>query len=46
MVVLTFLVAVSSAGALGVLGAFPLPLQREVGWDTASISGALALTDA
>jgi cyanate permease len=43
MVALTFLVALSSAGALGALGAFLLPLQREYGWDTASISGALAL---
>src|SRR3954453_15807033 len=43
MVALTFLIAVSSAGALGVLGAFLLPVQREFGWDTSSISGALAL---
>ncbi|MBR0644122.1 MFS transporter [Plastoroseomonas hellenica] len=43
MVALTFLVAVSSAGALGILGALLLPLQGETGWDTASISGALAL---
>ncbi|MDO9711626.1 MFS transporter [Paracraurococcus lichenis] len=43
MVGLTFLVSLASAGALGVLGAFLLPLQREFGWDTASISGALAL---
>lgn len=43
MVGLTFMVALASAGALGVLGAFLLPLQREFGWDTASISGALAL---
>ncbi|TDG10631.1 MFS transporter, partial [Paracraurococcus ruber] len=43
MVGLTFLVSLASAGALGVLGAFLLPLQREYGWDTASISGALAL---
>src|SRR5919199_6663575 len=43
MVGVTFFVAVSSAGALGVLGAFLLPLQREFGWETASISGALAL---
>jgi sugar phosphate permease len=43
MVGLTFLVTLASAGALGVLGAFLLPLQREFGWDTASISGALAL---
>lgn len=43
MVALTFLVALSSAGALGVLGALLLPLQAETGWDTGSISGALAL---
>src|SRR3712207_7499708 len=33
----------SSAGALGILGALLLPLQRDFGWDTGSISGALAL---
>jgi MFS family permease len=43
MVALTFLVALASAGALGILGALLLPVQREFGWDTASISGALAL---
>lgn len=43
MVFVTFAVAVSSAGALGVLGAFLLPVQREFGWDTSAISGALAL---
>ncbi|WP_431281031.1 MFS transporter [Humitalea sp. 24SJ18S-53] len=43
MVGLTFLVALSSAGAMGILGALLLPVQREFGWDTASISGALAL---
>ena len=43
MVALTFLVAVSSAGALGVLGAMLLPVQREFGWETSAISGALAL---
>lgn len=43
MVALTFLVALSSAGAMGILGALLLPLQREYGWETASISGALAL---
>ena len=43
MVALTFLIAVSSAGALGVLGALMLPLQRETGWDISAISGALAL---
>ncbi|WP_203073161.1 MFS transporter [Falsiroseomonas ponticola] len=43
MVGLALLVAVGSAGALGVLGALLLPVQREYGWDTATISGALAL---
>lgn len=43
MVALTFLIAVSSAGALGVLGALLLPLQRETGWEISAISGALAL---
>ncbi|MBR0652837.1 MFS transporter [Roseomonas terrae] len=43
MVSITFLIAVSSAGALGVLGALLLPLQRETGWDMSSLSGALAL---
>jgi predicted MFS family arabinose efflux permease len=43
MVAMTFLVAVASAGALGVQGALLLPLQREYGWETGSISGALAL---
>ncbi|MBL6456001.1 MFS transporter [Belnapia sp. T6] len=43
MVALTFLVALSSAGALGILGALLLPLQREFGWETGAISGALAL---
>lgn len=43
MVALTFLIAISSAGALGVLGALQLPLQREKGWDISAISGALAV---
>lgn len=43
MVGLTFLVSLSSAGAMGILGALLLPLQRETGWETAAISGALAL---
>jgi sugar phosphate permease len=43
MVALTFLVSLSSAGALGILGALLLPLQRDFGWDTGAISGALAL---
>ncbi|MBR0680093.1 MFS transporter [Roseomonas eburnea] len=43
MVAITFLVSLASAGALGVLGALLLPLQRETGWETSAISGALAL---
>jgi pilus assembly protein TadC len=43
MVGLTFLVSLSSAGAMGILGALVLSLQREMGWEVASISGALAL---
>ncbi len=43
MVGLALLVAVGSAGALGVLGALLLPVQREYGWDTGTIAGALAL---
>ncbi|MCC7273110.1 MAG: MFS transporter, partial [Alphaproteobacteria bacterium] len=43
MVALTFLVSLSSAGALGILGALLLPVQREFGWETSAISGALAL---
>ncbi|SDB69015.1 MFS transporter [Belnapia rosea] len=43
MVALTFLVSLASAGAMGILGALLLPLQRETGWETAAISGALAL---
>ncbi len=43
MVAITFVIAVASAGALGVLGALLLPVQRETGWEISSISGALAL---
>ncbi|TPG59546.1 MFS transporter [Roseomonas nepalensis] len=43
IVALTFLVSVSSAGAMGILGALLLPLQRETGWEVGTISGALAL---
>ncbi len=43
MVVLTFVVTLASAGALGILGALLLPVQRDLGWATADISGALAL---
>jgi sugar phosphate permease len=43
MIAVTFVVALCSAGALGMLGALLLPVQREFGWETASISGALAV---
>jgi MFS family permease len=43
MVAITFIVALASAGALGILGALLPPLQRDTGWDNGSISGALAL---
>ncbi len=43
MVALTFLVSLTSAGAMGILGALLLPLQREYAWETGAISGALAL---
>ena len=39
----TFLVSVTTAGAMGLPGAFILPLGREFGWNTDQISGALAL---
>ena len=43
MVAVTFLTLVATAAAMGNLGVLILPLQREFGWDTGSISGALAL---
>jgi len=43
MVALTFLVTLCVSGALGMLGALLLPVQREFGWDASAISGALAL---
>ena len=43
MVGLTFLVLLASAGAMGILGALLLQLQRKTSWETAAISGALAL---
>ena len=43
MAAATFLVLVATAAAMGNLGVLILPLQREYGWDTGSISGALAL---
>jgi len=42
MAAITFLVSLASAGALGISGVLILPLQRETGCDTATISGPLA----
>jgi sugar phosphate permease len=39
----TFLTMVATAAAMGVLGVLLLPVKAEYGWETASISGALAL---
>ena len=43
VVAVTFLVALTTAGAVGVPAALILPLTREFGWDTAQISSALAI---
>jgi MFS family permease len=43
MVVVTFLVMLSTAAAMGMPGVLMTPLKQEFGWSTASISGALAL---
>jgi sugar phosphate permease len=40
---ITFLTALTTAGAVGVPGALILPLTKEFGWDTAEISSALAI---
>jgi sugar phosphate permease len=39
----TFLTALTTAGAVGVPGALILPLTKEFGWNTAQISSALAI---
>lgn len=39
----TFMTALTTAGAVGIPGALILPLGREFGWDTAQISSALAV---
>src|SRR5580704_4305811 len=39
----TFIVALTTAGAMGLPGALLRPLQREYGWSEADISSALAL---
>src|SRR2546422_10892905 len=43
VVAVTFVIALTTAGAVGIPGALILPLGREFGWDTAEISSALAL---
>ncbi len=43
VVAATFLVALTTAGAMGLAGALIRPLQREFGWSEADISGALAV---
>jgi sugar phosphate permease len=39
----TFVTALTTAGAVGIPGALILPLTQEFGWDTAQISSALAI---
>ncbi len=39
----TFLTMLTTAGAVGLPGAFIIPLSKEFGWDTAQISGPLAV---
>ncbi len=43
IVAVTFLTSLVMSGAVGLPGAFILPLSHEFGWDTARISGALAI---
>jgi MFS family permease len=43
VIAVTFLTALTTAGAVGVPGALILPLTREFGWNTAEISTALAI---
>ena len=43
IVAVTFLVSVSTAGAMGLPGALLRPLSQEFGWNTDQISGALAI---
>ena len=43
IIAVTFLTALTTAGAVGVPGALILPLTKEFGWDTAEISSALAI---
>lgn len=43
MLVVTFLVSLSMAAAMGMPGVLMLPLKQEFGWDLTSIGGPLAL---
>jgi MFS family permease len=43
VVAVTFLTMLVTAGAMGAGGVLIVPLEKEFGWDTAEISGALAL---
>ena len=43
IVAVTFIVSLTTAGAMGLPGALILPLSKEFGWDVAQISSALAL---
>ncbi|HEY1502864.1 MAG TPA: MFS transporter [Stellaceae bacterium] len=43
VVAVTFVVAITTSGAVGVPGALILPISSEFGWNTAQISSALAL---
>jgi MFS family permease len=43
VIAVTFLTGLTTAGAVGLPGAFIRPLGAEFGWDTAQISGALAI---
>ena len=43
VVAVTFVVALTTAGAMGLPGALLKPLEREFGWSAADISSALAL---
>ncbi|MCJ2084358.1 MFS transporter [Methylobacterium sp. J-090] len=43
VVAVTFLTMLVTAGAVGAPGVLILPLQQEFGWDTATISSALAI---
>src|SRR5947209_877536 len=43
VVAVTFLVALTTAGAMGLPGALLNPLEREFGWSAADVSSALAL---